>query len=259
MSSRAVAVFARPLRRIRSQLKRSVAHRGVLLTLCYVPVFPLAKLLVRLRNLTPRRRLDEAQSRRESDEFDRAFHVDTAGLVFPEEIEVVGPNRDHGHAYLGIRPRDFRELLAAIPVPHERYMFVDYGSGKGRALLLAAEWPFKAVIGLEFAPVLHRIAETNIQTYRNPACRCRAVRTLCMDAVEFELPREPAILYFFNPFSEAVLSAVLKQVQRSLEASPRDLWIGYQCLWAHRPLDRAPFLERVAATPFYRIYRSRSR
>jgi hypothetical protein len=240
----------------------------------------MVRLVLRVRDLTPRRRIREAQSRREGDEFDRAFHVDTAGPIFLDAIEVVGPNRAHGHNYVGIRPRDFRELLGAIPVAHEQYVFVDYGSGKGRALFLAAEWPFKAVIGLEFAPVLHRIAETNIQTYQNPVRRCRELRTLCMDVTEFELPREPAILYFFNPFSEAVLSAVLERVQRSLRDSPRDLWIGYHTpgghqpldrvpflervastsfYGGHRPLDRAPFLERVASTSSYRIYRSRGR
>jgi hypothetical protein len=259
MSSRVFAVSAGPLRRIRRKLNRSVARRGIPLTILYVPIYPLVRLLLRFWDLTPRRWIREAQSRREGDEFDRAFHVDTAGLIFLDGIDVVGPNRDYGHDYLGIRPREFRELLGAIPVAHEHYVFVDYGSGKGRALLLAAEWPFKAVVGLEFAPALHRIAETNIQTYQNPACRCRELRTLCMDAAEFELPREPAILYFNNPFSEAMLSAVLKRVQRSLEESPRDLWIGYQVPTAHRVLDRAPFLERVASTPAYRIYRSRIR
>jgi hypothetical protein len=259
MSSRIYAVFARPLRRIRGQLKRSVARRGIPLTILYVPLYPLVTLLRGARDLTPRRRLLEAQSRREGDEFDRAFGVDTAGLIFLDGMEVVGPNRDHGHAYLGVRPRDFRQLLGAIPVAHERYVFVDYGSGKGRALLLAAEWPFKAIVGLEFTPALHRIGETNIQTYQNPACRCGELRTLCMDAAEFEPPREPAILYFNNPFSAGVLSAVLERVQRSLEECPRDLWIGYQTPIDHRVLDRAPFLERVASTASYRIYRSRSR
>ena len=185
-----------------------------------------------------------AQSQRESDEFDRAFHVDTAGFILLEGTEVVGDHRDHGHTYLGIRPRDFRELLGAIPVEHEHYTFIDYGSGKGRALLLAAEWPFKTIIGVEFARELHRIAEDNIRTYQNPGRRCHAIRTLCMDAVEFEIPREPAILYFFNPFSETVLSAVLEKVRKSLEESPRRPLGGLpQSLGASPP--RPGFLPRA--------------
>ena len=251
-------MFIRTFRRIRSQVKRSVVHRGIFFTALYIPIYPVSKLLLRVRDLTPRRRTLAAQAQRESDEFDRAFHVDTAGPVLLEGTEVVGDNRDHGHNYVGIRPRDFRELLGAIPVEHEHYTFIDYGSGKGRALLLAAEWPFKAVIGVEFARQLHRIAEDNIRTYQNPGRRCHAIRTLCMDAVEFEIPREPAILYFFNPFSETVLSAVLEKVRKSLEESPRAIWVGYQYLWAHRDhLTGLPFLERFASTPAYRIYRSR--
>jgi hypothetical protein len=201
--------------------------------------------------------MQAAQARCEGDEFDRTFHVDTAGYVLLEAMEVVGDNRDHGHPYAGIRPRDFQELMGRIPAEHEDYVFIDYGSGKGRALFLAAEWPFKAAIGVEFAPELHRIAEKNIRTYQNPGRRCRDIRTLCMDAVDFEPPREPAILYFYNPFSESVLSAVLEKVRKSLEESPRPLWVGYHNLWAHRPLDQARFLEPFASTRDYRIYRSR--
>jgi SAM-dependent methyltransferase len=230
----------------------------VLFTVLYVPAYPFSQLRILVVNLTSGARRRAQREQREAEEFDRKFQVDTGGLIPLEDVDVVGENRDHGHSYLGILPGAFRELLAAIPVAHERYIFIDFGSGKGRALLIAAEFPFKAVIGVEFAPELHRIAEANIRVDSNPARRCRDIRTLCMDVAEFDLPPEPAVLYFYNPFSEKVLSSVLERVERSLRESPRDLWIGYFNLWANRPLDRAPFLEPVTTTPNFRVYRARN-
>ena len=154
---------------------------------------------------------------------------------FSRRREVVSGNRDHGHAYLGIRPHgNFQELLGGVPVAHEHYTFIDYGSGKGRALLLAAEWPFKAIIGVEFSRELHRIAEDNLRTYQNPGYRCRDIRTLCMDAVEFELPHEPAILYFYNPFSEAVSRAALS----SRRSGSRSRCLHAPSGWATRSSGR---------------------
>jgi hypothetical protein len=95
-------------------------------------------------------------------EFDRTYHVDTAGTTELDGLEVVGNHRDLGHRYRGTDPQLFRTAIGSLPIHHEDFVFIDFGSGKGKALFLAAEWPFKAIIGVEFAPALHRIAESNI-------------------------------------------------------------------------------------------------
>ena len=54
-----------------------------------------------------------------------------------------------------IEPARFRKVLASLQIAFHDYTFIDFGSGKGRALLLASEFPFKRIIGLEFSPELH--------------------------------------------------------------------------------------------------------
>jgi hypothetical protein len=242
--------------RLRGKFARSAAHRGVFLTLVYIPVLPAAKLAVAAWERMPGRRRMSDQLRRAAEEFDLAHGVDTAGLLDVRGVEVVGDNREHGFHYLGTDSSIFQDAIGSLPIDHERYVFIDYGSGKGKALLLAAEWPFKAVIGVEFAPELHRVAEANLLNGRNFDRRCRDVRSLCMDAAEFEIPRDPAVLYFFNPFSERVLSRIVERVGRSLAENPRDLWIYYQYPYANRPLDKAPFLELAFTRGNGRVYRS---
>jgi hypothetical protein len=83
-------------------------------------------------------------------------------------------------------------------------------------------------------------------------------RSLNMDAAEYRLPEAPAILYFHNPFSAALLAKVLESVRRSLERHPRELWACHGFPRAHQPLDEAPFFELTTMTTTYGIYRARS-
>jgi len=109
-----------------------------------------------------------------------------------------------------------RETLAALPIAYEKFAFVDYGSGKGRTLLIASEFPFKFIIGVEFAAELHRICEANLMTYRNPARRCLDIRPIHHDVATFDPPAEPLVLYFYNPFDRVIFDAVISRLHNSL-------------------------------------------
>ena len=70
-----------------------------------------------------------------------------------------------GHPYFPSEPWLFEEMMHALPVRFQDFTFVDLGSGKGRALLMAAPYGFKRIIGVEFMPEWHRAAEENIRKY----------------------------------------------------------------------------------------------
>jgi hypothetical protein len=86
------------------------------------------------------------------------------------------------------------------------------GSGKRRALLLASQFSFKEIIGVELSPSLHRIAYSNIQIYRDDFQRCRKIRSICGDAAKYQIPPEKAVFYLFNPFDEEVMHMVLSNI-----------------------------------------------
>ena len=46
-------------------------------------------------------------------------------------------------------------------IEHDRFTFVDFGAGKGRVLMMACEYPFKQVIGVELSRKLHATASRN--------------------------------------------------------------------------------------------------
>jgi SAM-dependent methyltransferase len=163
---------------------------------------------------------------RERTAADRAFdakrNVDTAGWVRRADLVTDSANRAHAGRYQPSSVEEFELLMSKLDVDHEEFVFVDYGSGKGRVLMLAAELPFKQIVGVEFSPPLHEIARQNVATLGRHAAR---VETLVMDAAEYEPPLEPLVLYFFNPFDAPVMRRVLARVRASLERRPRPVYV----------------------------------
>jgi hypothetical protein len=81
------------------------------------------------------------------------------------------------------------------------FTFIDPGCGKGRVLLIASDYPFHGIIGVEFMPDLYRTAQKNIAGYSSDEQQCRQIEAICMDARDFQFPSGPLVVYLFNPFS----------------------------------------------------------
>jgi SAM-dependent methyltransferase len=169
----------------------------------------------------PARRRDLRRER----EFDARYAIDTAGVVQLRSLEIESANRDFGVRYEATNPDWFRELVGALPIDYREFVFVDFGAGKGRALALASEFPFRRIVGVEFSPELADVARRNMASFRSDSQQCRELEVVCCDAVDFELPGDPAVLYFYNPFGEPVLSRVLANIRSSFDASPRPLYV----------------------------------
>src|SRR3984893_15884987 len=73
------------------------------------------------------------------------------------------------------------------------FTFVDLGSGKGRTLLMASDYPFRRIVGVELIPVLHQGAQENLAKYRGESQKCFALESICGDATEFPFPNEPTV------------------------------------------------------------------
>lgn len=128
--------------------------------------------------------------------------------------------------YEGTNPLIFRELLAKVPLTFSESVFLDYGCGSGRALLLAANFGFKKVVGVESSRELLKIANRNVEIIRQVRDECE-YHLFCCDAAEFIVPSDVNVAYFFNPFGPEVLAPVILNLRRSLEQHPRELWVVY--------------------------------
>jgi SAM-dependent methyltransferase len=144
--------------------------------------------------------------------------------------------------------------MTSVEIEHRDFVFVDLGSGKGRTLLLASEWPFKKVVGVEFSVDLHRIAEDNIRKLQVRSGRCRDVVSVCMDATDYRLPVDPAVLYFYHPFQADVMTRVVEHIERSLRECPRELYILYYNPVCARIFDKSPAFRRIRTASAYLVY-----
>jgi SAM-dependent methyltransferase len=203
-----------------------------------------------LRDSTPARR----RQRYGDMEYDWEYRVNTTSGTVGWRERLLGVFHS---PYQPTDPALFREMMAALPIPFDQFTFVDVGSGKGRTLLLASEYPFQRIVGVEILPELNRAAQENIRAYKSPTQRCFDIQTVCADAREFELPDEPLVLYLFNPLPEDALRQVIARLEKSLVQFPRPVCIVYHNPLLESAISASPFLERVHAAPQYAVYRTR--
>jgi hypothetical protein len=196
-------------------------------------------------------RLRTARSRRAylrlERSYDREHGVDTAGILRLDRLTVVGENREWATRYQSIHPEIFRDLMRALPIADpSRFTFVEFGSGKGRPLLLASEFPFKQIIGLEFCLELHEAAVANIARFHSPAQRCFRIQSICIDAAEWDPLPGPLVLFFYNPFEIHVWKRVLRKLERSLDEQPREIYVVLTGEEAVVPLVEAAGFRRLS-------------
>lgn len=131
-----------------------------------------------------------------------------------------------GVQYQGASPWLVRELLAKIPPAGRRATFVDYGCGKGRALLLAAEAGFTKLVGVEFAPELAAVCEANLRRRRQRTAPVD-VTVRVQDAAEFVPPAGPLVVFLYNPFRGETLRRVVARLRERAELAREPVWILY--------------------------------
>lgn len=167
-------------------------------------------------------------------EFDWNHRVDTTSATVAWRDRLLGTFLS---AYQATEPAAFREMLDSLAIDFREFTFIDLGSGKGRTLLMASEYPFRRVVGVELLPALHRIAQENISKYKRETQKCFAIDSVNADARAFSFPAEPMVLYLFNPLPESGLMRVLDNLEISLREHPRAVYVLY-----HNPV-----LEEVLA------------
>ena len=161
-------------------------------------------------------------------------------------------------AYQPSDPADFREMMAALPIHFPDFTFLDLGSGKGRTLLLASEYPFARIIGVEILPELHRVAEENIAKYCASVHPGAKMESVCLNACDFVFPPTPLLVYLFNPLPQLALLRVLQNLEESLVRSPREVWVLYYNPLLESTLSASKHLERVGGGERYSLYRART-
>lgn len=159
--------------------------------------------------------------------FDKAHGTDTSGLIRGENLPTGHSNDLWSTAYYGISPNLLTHLIDILNIDHQRFTFLDLGSGKGRALLLASRFHFRRILGIELSPQLNATATANIARFSAPWQQCRSIETHTGDATTIDYPAGPLVLYLYNPFLPPVLKRCLRNLTRSLTHEPREIYLIY--------------------------------
>jgi SAM-dependent methyltransferase len=152
--------------------------------------------------------------------FDIEYGTDTGGYWSPKEIVTGHAHDAFNYGYSAIAPSVFREACRrwrdTLSNPRRgpaAYSFVDIGAGKGRALLLASELPFRKVIGVELSAELARIAQANVQRWKRVARPNCPIHVLQQDALRFCWPRTSLLVFLYNPFACELIEQLLERLE----------------------------------------------
>lgn len=207
-----------------------------------------------VRDSTPQRR----RLRYGDAEFDWNHRVDTTSGTLSRRERLWGVFHS---PYQPTEADLFHEMLSALRektgCEFRDFVFIDLGSGKGRALLMASDYPFHRIVGVELLPQLHLVAVKNLAKYRSENQKCFALQSICADAIEFDFPADPIVLYLFNPLPEAGLRHVIANLEQSLRSHPRKVYVIYHNPLLGHALSERHAWKKIGGTHQYVLYEDR--
>jgi hypothetical protein len=180
--------------------------------------------------------------------FDIQHGTNTGGYYSSADLQGKTLSILYTTAYYGIAPSALGSALSDLKINHNEFTFADVGCGKGRAMIVAAQFPFHRLWGVEISPELCEIARANLALRPEWANRSSIVHE---DAASVTYPQGPLLIMMFHPFLAPVLRRVLANLEAQLRKSPRTTYL----LYARNPrytevLERFPFLQEISETRY---------
>ena len=130
----------------------------------------------------------------------------------------------HCNGYAATRVRHFKRLMKLIEFPPDS-VFVDIGCGKGRILVMASEYSFKRVVGVEICKDLCKTARANIRQLEARSGKKLNIQIIESDIQNFQMQDDENVFYLFNPFDSYLRARFLSSVERSIQRVPRQVWL----------------------------------
>lgn len=149
-------------------------------------------------------------------------------------VNELGLSADRSHDYRHSGGIHLENVLNHLKITKEDAI-IDFGSGKGGALITFAQYPFSKITGVELLPELVAIAEKNFKLLN-----ISNVTMVVSDAAEFTALDEYNYFYFYSPFPRSVMAAVMENIRASLLRRPRKVIIVYCNPEFHDIVERDP-------------------
>jgi SAM-dependent methyltransferase len=178
---------------------------------------------------------------------EKKYHLRTTGIDNLHHEKIESANLPHASIYQATHYYLLEKAFEFLRDENAGQNLVDFGSGKGRALCVAAYFGFTKITGVDFSEFLCAEAEMNIEGTRRFFPHV-SFRVICGDAVDYPVAGDDGVFFFFNPFDEVVMIRVVRNILFSIKHSPRKIYIVYI-----NPLHKEVFL----SAGFEEVYRVR--
>ena len=202
-------------------------------------------------------RLDQ-YTQKNSAKFDQQFGTRTYGRMDVPVNE--DPRNPTLWGYSAINHDFFREIMQSIPEPLDSYTFVDVGSGKGAAVLMASEFPYKHLVGVELNAELVHDARDNVEKFNTRTGKHIAPEWSVGDFFQWKPPQQPCVFFFNNPFPATLTLLALERLEKMLSEHqyPTILVFRKAPKSCGDYLHRSTFWTPQRLAPYWRVYSRKS-
>ncbi|HXP82797.1 MAG TPA: class I SAM-dependent methyltransferase [Verrucomicrobiae bacterium] len=175
--------------------------------------------------------------------FDRQYGTDTSGVLSAQRIVTDKTPASEICPYTGSQPSIIRRAIAALGET-DKFHFVDLGCGKGRAMIVATEFPFRSIRGVELSSRLARIARRNLARVGRCFPARPPVAVVEGNAITFPLPEGKIALFLYHPFGLELLSHLIIEMESFLSRGNGPLYLIYYNPVHGDVLDASPAFTR---------------
>lgn len=157
---------------------------------------------------------------------EKKYGIDTTGINKLKTLSVKGDNKKNASIYQGANYYLLEKAFNFLNEEKASGTLVDFGSGKGRIMVVAAFYGFEKIKGIEFAPALSAVAGKNIELIRTKYPDTN-FSIITENAVNYQVEKDDTVFFFFNPFDEKIVLQVVKNILTSLRNYPRKIFVVY--------------------------------
>jgi SAM-dependent methyltransferase len=177
---------------------------------------------------------------------DSEHNIDTGGYL---PSRTLAPDEEWARKmndYVGVQPSVVRQAIRALPDTRD-FCFIDLGCGKGRANVVASEFPFKRIVGIELSHALAETARKNAEIIQKAKPARTRIEIIEGNAVEFPEIGKNVVVFLFNPFGEKLIGQLVGNLERRMGKGIEELFVIYHNpVWAE-VLDTSSTLTRYYA------------
>ncbi len=159
--------------------------------------------------------------------FDIKHKTDTSAWVSLDDLKIDDSKKKHAERYQQTYAVPLRKLFMKLKFPPGK-VFVDFGCGKGRVLLVASEFGFSEVRGIEFSPVLCDVAVENSLIYKKKTQTKTNFVVIESDVIDYNFDDNEEVFFLYHPFDGYVMKQVIQNIHKSLQRQKRKIWIIYR-------------------------------